>query len=102
MGLVLVVECRHFLDLKIAYCEPRFSCVYIHIYVKIEYLNVELCWRVCAQLSSTMKENIVLTSLHEIKYCNHLFNENKTDFFFSSLLGADIASANAGQISNHV
>lgn len=49
-----------------------------------------------------MKENIVITSLHETKYCNSLFNENKTDFFFSFLLGADIASANAGQISDHV
>lgn len=63
---------------------------------------MELYCRVCARLSSAVKENIVITSLHETKYCNSLFNENKTDFFFSFLLGADIASANAGQISDHV
>jgi len=49
-----------------------------------------------------MKESIVLTSFQEISYCNNLFNENKTDFLFSLLLGADVASANAGQVSNHV
>lgn len=35
MGLVLVVQHRRFLDLKVVYCELRFFCVYIHTDVKM-------------------------------------------------------------------
>lgn len=65
MALVVVVECRCFLVLKIVYCQPQFSCVYIYMCAKICCLNMELYCRICAQLTLAMK-NIVLTSLHEI------------------------------------
>lgn len=55
VGLVLAVEHRHFLDLKIIYCEPQFSCVYVYICKILLKYGVVLQSLCTAELSNERK-----------------------------------------------